>query len=288
LRLVACQSCHTQYDVTDVLEKSFACRCGETVENRDYDPVDARVHRCGSCGAQVSDPAAKGCAYCGSVIIRDDARLSLICPECHGRNCETSRFCTACGIAFSPEPVKIDGHELPCPACGGLMPPRSIGGIGINECGLCNGIWAPENRFELLVNRAIEAQRRGESVHATPRVKRGNPAAQQVAYRKCPECEAFMQRRNFRKTSGVIIDRCGNHGVWLDADELEQITGFVLSGGNPEAERMMQEADRDAAAAVKRMRLAEVEYSSGFSTRSRSGGDLFGRTIASVLKGLLD
>jgi Zn-finger nucleic acid-binding protein len=52
-----------------------------------------------------------------------------------------------------------------------------------------------------------------------------------VQYRKCPECDAFMHRRNFRKSSGVIIDRCNEHGTWLDADELEQIAGFILSGG---------------------------------------------------------
>jgi len=42
-----------------------------------------------------------------------------------------------------------------------------------------------------------------------------------------------MQRRNFRKSSGVILDVCVEHGSWLDADELEQITGFILSGGEP-------------------------------------------------------
>jgi hypothetical protein len=42
-----------------------------------------------------------------------------------------------------------------------------------------------------------------------------------------------MLRRNFRKSSGVILDVCGEHGSWLDADELEQITGFILSGGAP-------------------------------------------------------
>ena len=42
-----------------------------------------------------------------------------------------------------------------------------------------------------------------------------------------------MLRRNFRKSSGVILDVCSEHGTWLDADELEQITGFILSGGAP-------------------------------------------------------
>lgn len=285
MRLVACQSCHTQYDVTEVLEESFPCRCGEPVENRDYEAVDARVHRCGSCGARVVDPDAPACDYCGSAIVRDDRKLSLICPECHGRNCETSRFCTACGVGFSPEPVQLDGYELPCPVCGCLMPPRSIAGIGINECGSCNGVWAPGDRLDLLVNRAIEANRRGERIDYTPRVKGANPAAQQVAYRKCPECEAFMQRRNFRRSSGVIIDSCRKHGTWLDADELEQITGFVLSGGNPRADKLMEDADREAAAAMKRVRIAEFDTHA--YRRSSSSGGVFGRTIVSVLKGLL-
>ena len=40
-----------------------------------------------------------------------------------------------------------------------------------------------------------------------------------------------MLRRNFRRSSGVITDVCRDHGTWLDADELEQIAGFILSGG---------------------------------------------------------
>jgi Zn-finger nucleic acid-binding protein len=290
VRLVACASCHTQYDVTDVAEESFACRCGEAVENVSFEGVDAKIHRCGSCGAHVAGDAS-GCLYCGSEIVREDAALSLICPECHGRNAEASRFCTACGVAFSPEAVKIEGFELPCPVCACMMPPRSIGGIGINECGTCNGIWAAGDRLEQLINRAVEAQRSGEGALRThePRVKGANPVAQGVAYRKCPECDAFMQRRNFRKSSGVIIDRCRKHGTWLDADELEQITGFVMTGGNPVAEALLADADREAAASVKRMRLAGVSDAT-WTRPARpafGGGDLLGRTIAGVLKGIL-
>ena len=176
------------------------------------------------------------------------------------------------------------------------MPPRSVGGIGINECGNCNGIWAPGNRLDLLVNRALEAQKHGETTRSNqphePRVKGGNPMSQGVKYRKCPECEAFMQRRNFRRSSGVIIDTCRKHGTWLDADELEQITGFVLSGGNPTAEAMLQDADRQAAEAMRSIRLASVgvgESSWTRSSRARTGsGDFLAGTIVSVLKGLLE
>jgi hypothetical protein len=40
-----------------------------------------------------------------------------------------------------------------------------------------------------------------------------------------------MQRKNFGKRSGVIVDWCGAHGTWLDKDELEQIAAFIAEGG---------------------------------------------------------
>jgi Zn-finger nucleic acid-binding protein len=86
------------------------------------------------------------------------------------------------------------------------------------------------------VSRAIEARKNAspeELLTLKPRVSGANPATQKVQYRKCPECQGFMQRRNFRKSSGVILDRCHEHGTWLDSDELEQIAGFILSGGQP-------------------------------------------------------
>ena len=233
MRLVACSNCHTQFDVTDVVAESFPCRCGASVENRSLEAVDAKIHRCGSCGAIV-DAEVERCDYCGSTIERDPGKLSLICPECYARCAEGARFCTACGVAFRPEEVRIEGHELPCPVCDVLMPPHQIGGIGLNECRSCNGLWVAGENFDLLVSRAIEARKNAtpeEILTLKPRVTGANPATQRVQYRKCPECQGFMQRRNFRKSSGVIIDRCHEHGTWLDADELEQIAGFILSGG---------------------------------------------------------
>jgi hypothetical protein len=40
-----------------------------------------------------------------------------------------------------------------------------------------------------------------------------------------------MHRKNYGKRSGVIVDWCGPHGTWLDADELEQIAHFIAGGG---------------------------------------------------------
>jgi Zn-finger nucleic acid-binding protein len=129
------------------------------------------------------------------------------------------------------------------------MPPRSIGSIGVNECGECNGLWVPGDRFDRLVQRAVEARRSADPTKLAafaPRITGGNPVSNRVVYRKCPVCEAFMHRRNWRRSSGVIVDICADHGTWLDADELEQIAGFVLSGGLANASAV--EADAAAAA----------------------------------------
>lgn len=243
MRLVACTSCHTQYDVTHVGQKTFDCRCGETVRNERLSAVDAKVLRCGSCGAILGE-CSERCEFCGSGIERDDLKLSLICPECFARSADESRFCTACGIAFHPEAAPLDLVELPCPLTGVLMPGRAVGGVAVNECPDCNGLWVPDDNFDELVRRAAEARRQRASQPvevAAPRRTGANPASQAVAYRNCPVCEGFMQRRNYARSSGVIVDVCNEHGTWLDADELEEIAGFILSGGGERDSLVHQE-----------------------------------------------
>ncbi len=229
LRLIACRTCHTQYDVSEVAEKTFACRCGEPLENRPQTAVDAQIRRCASCGALVGE-GADACSYCGSAIVRERNALSLLCPECFARNAERARFCAACGVAFRPEPIGEESEELPCPCCSMQMGVRRIGGLGVSECPGCNGLWVPGDRFELLVERAIASQKERGAL-AVGEAKPRNPAEKPLAYRKCPACGAFMLRQNFRKRSGVVVDWCRDHGTWLDADELEQIAAFILGGG---------------------------------------------------------
>ena len=235
VRLIACETCHAQYDVSEVAAETIDCRCGAVLENRALVPIDAKIHRCAACGAAVGE-RAKSCEFCGSSIVRegDPRKLSLICPECCARNANDARFCTACGVAFRPEPIQSQGVEIGCPICDALMPAQTVAGISVNECTSCGGLWVPGEHFDRLITRAIELRKQQDpsaALTAAPRVKGANPAAQRVEYRRCPSCGVQMLRRNFRRSSGVILDVCGEHGSWLDADELEQITGFILSGG---------------------------------------------------------
>ena len=51
LHLVACPTCHTQYDVTHIAASTITCRCGEEIENQRFDrEMDAVLHAGGAHG----------------------------------------------------------------------------------------------------------------------------------------------------------------------------------------------------------------------------------------------
>jgi Zn-finger nucleic acid-binding protein len=270
----------------------FECRCGAEVKVVALEGSDAPVQRCSACGALAREED-ENCGYCGSAIVHLGDRGSLICPECFARNADDARFCLACGIGFEPEPISRQETELRCPCCDRFMAVRIVGGIEIQECEKCHGLWAPENRFDAIVDRATQIVRdkavAGEA--AAPRVDGANPADTMVEYRRCPECDALMARRNFRKRSGVIIDQCHVHGTWLDAHELERIAGFVLSGRASEAERMLaaeeSERERNAARSATQRMVMGTEYEQPRSIFSPQGdGSKFG-TVLDLLQTLL-
>lgn len=270
----------------------FDCRCGNVVEAVALKGADAPVQRCSACGALAREED-ETCDYCQAAIVHLGDRGSLICPECFARNADDARFCLACGVGFDPEPIRSQKTELRCPCCDRFMATRIVGGLDVQECEKCHGLWAPEARFEALVDRATRLVREkaaaGEA--AAPRVDGGNPADHKVEYRRCPECDALMGRRNFRKRSGVIIDQCHQHGTWLDAHELERIAGFVLSGRADEAARMLAideaEQERAAARAATQRIVMGTEYEKPRSIfSSRSEGSTVG-TVLDLLQSIL-
>ena len=51
---------------------------------------------------------------------------------------------------------------------------------------------------------------------------------------RCPTCEREMDRIEFAAISRVIIDVCPEHGVWLDAGELERLIESMHPHSQPE------------------------------------------------------
>ncbi|MEN6451406.1 MAG: zf-TFIIB domain-containing protein [Thermoguttaceae bacterium] len=240
--LVACPQCKRQFDVgSRAIGSRFRCYCGEVVTVRPPQGHEASVVRCSSCGAPRSE-GARACKYCGADFTVHEQDLDTVCPQCFARVSDRAKFCHHCGVALRPETLRGSKTELACPACGNgaSLHHRRVGDVALMECQRCAGFWLAANVLEGLVEQASRGVPIGDF-----RVRRPDATAESGTtveqngplYRKCPACGARMNRVNYARRSGVIIDVCRKHGVWFDADELSRILVWVREGGKAEADR---------------------------------------------------
>jgi Zn-finger nucleic acid-binding protein len=120
-----------------------------------------------------------------------------------------------------------------------------------SECKRCEGLWLDVESFRTICEeRESHSFILGEAGLVVP--PEGFPI-EQVRYIPCPSCSQLMQRVNFAKCSGVVVDVCREHGTWVDKMELQRIVQFIRNGGMSKA-RQKQLEDLEE----KRRRLAET------------------------------
>ena len=106
-----------------------------------------------------------------------------------------------------------------------------IGSEEVRECGKCHGLWIEVAAFEkICASREQQAVVLGMGM-ASPAPANDLRDSNKVSYVPCPECEHLMNRINFARCSGVIVDVCKGHGTWFDQDELSRIIEFIRAGG---------------------------------------------------------
>ena len=176
---------------------------------------------CPNCGGAVTSNKTQ-CEFCRS-------RLKTVgCPSCLGVMFIGSKFCGHCGkkaviaeIIDRPKPGE-------CPRCRQKLEIVHLDSSNIRECTKCGGIWSGIEAFENLC--ASKEQQAAVLDFISDHVDRSvKPAT--ISYVPCPDCKELMNRSNFARASGVIIDLCKKHGVWFDRDELPKIIEFIVDGG---------------------------------------------------------
>jgi Zn-finger nucleic acid-binding protein len=175
---------------------------------------------CPNCGAAVVDESVK-CQHCRSRL------KTMSCVSCFGTIFEGSKFCPLCGAKAVDAAIDQDKPAGNCPRCKKPLKTILVNEIALAECEKCEGIWSDIETFETICanreNQSAVLKKFDEILK--------NPKFEQVQYVPCPECGALMNRNNFAKVSGIIIDSCKKHGVWFDANELPTIIEFIRKGG---------------------------------------------------------
>ncbi len=243
--LIACPTCHRQYDVGDLPEGArVRCNCGNLCKVPAPRVREAQMQHCALCGGAFSAGATQ-CEYCGSDIHLAERGLGNACPECFSRLVKDAGFCSTCGTRIAPEGIVRALAGRNCPRCEGKLVECELEQGRFIECSACGGIWLGEDAFEAFTKRHDE-----QSIAAlVPSLGHGEPPRRafetEVRYLPCPDCGQRMNRKNFASISGVVIDWCKGHGYWFDTHELEHIHRFIEDGGMDRArERRIRDQER--------------------------------------------
>ena len=105
----------------------------------------------------------------------------------------------------------------------------TLGATAVLECERCLGLWLNVSSFEKIC--ADHEQQSAVLGVASPAPTHAVRETNKVNYVRCPQCLQFMNRVNFARCSGVIVDVCKGHGTWFDRDELSNIVEFIRRGG---------------------------------------------------------
>ena len=156
------------------------------------------------------------------------SETTVACPHC-GHNIKgIVRVCPVCGGGITKD---ISDVEAKCPRCGCGLDKCDYNGHHIEKCPGCSGYWIHVQDFEALTserNVYLDSSVRDDFVR--------KPLSPEEGYLPCACCGKRMNRLNFRKITGIIIDWCRDCGWWLDAGELESIRAFIASGGLEKAQ----------------------------------------------------
>ena len=197
-------------------------------------PTAETLH-CPNCGAAVSSDSSK-CAYC-------NARLATVaCPSCFGMMFVGEKFCSHCGAVAQRTELGPDGKML-CPKCNGsAMQTVKVGKSSLWECPACEGMWLDATTLEVI---CAEKDQQAAVLGMASAPREAAHVETSFRYVPCPVCRQLMNRVNFAKMSGVIVDVCKAHGTWFDRDELRRLVDFIRAGGLEKA-RARQNADLEA------------------------------------------
>ena len=212
---------------------------------------------CVNCSAPLR-PNSVTCEYCGS---RNDIDLKGINYYTTNEP-ESERICPRCHTGLKTIDLKLDGRFL------------------IERCNGCLGLFFDPGELEALLEATVKNgfsidRCQLDRINSTPRADDYG-----VVYLNCPVCSQFMNRVNFGARSGVIVDRCKDHGVWLDGGELRHLFEWMKAGGKllQQEREQQQKALQKEQARAERTPMTAQPHPGGASTEesgfSRFGGPL--------------
>jgi Zn-finger nucleic acid-binding protein len=236
---------------------------------------DALALHCPNCGSPAA-PGDQTCQYCHAAL------ATVGCPACFALMFEGSVYCPKCG-ARRARTEAAGGRTARCAACTGVMREVLLGDSALMECAGCHGMWIDAATFEhICADREAQAAVLHQWSAAPPQT-----AVPAIHYRPCVACGKMMNRLNFGRVSGTVVDVCKGHGTFLDAGELHLIVTFIQHGGLDRARQRQMQALKEQEAHLRALQQAP-SHAAGEIAFERNAQTWSGLDLLKLLERLKD
>jgi Zn-finger nucleic acid-binding protein len=159
--------------------------------------------------------------------------LKVTCHRCAKPTARRSRRCAHCGTDLKASNQRVGHEAVRCPTCIAHAHLVQLGPLTIDLCGICGGVWFDKDELAQLPGALDEAELRETATAVLAKVRLASAAARTAKYLPCPVCNARMPKHNHLQTSGIVVDRCMEHGAWVEQKDvirlLDLLEGDTLS-----------------------------------------------------------
>jgi len=163
------------------------------------------------------------------------------CTSCSAPLPANTQYCSYCGVRNDIDLLGkhdyqvIDAtSERVCPECAQSLQTISLdaaGSLHIERCANCYGLFFDPDEIETLLDSAVAPVVTVNLELLSNINKDRYPKNATVKYLKCPACQVLMNRVIYGYRSGVIIDQCRSHGIWLDGGQISHLLEWKKAGG---------------------------------------------------------
>jgi Zn-finger nucleic acid-binding protein len=127
-----------------------------------------------------------------------------------------------------------------CPDCQQPLRQETFQNIQLDSCSNCAGFWFDSEELGRVMRSDPLALIALEEEHL-PHVQ-ARPGAN--THRRCPDCQALLERYQYLYDSPITLDSCGNcAGVWIEDGELQKIQQWLDQHTRPTKPGARQETD---------------------------------------------
>ena len=116
-----------------------------------------------------------------------------------------------------------------CPRCNFPLRKVDYEGVETDMCDQCWGFWLDSGELEQVLDRKKFVFTERERKQILDVMSASDEGPTEPA--PCPRCGTIMERFHYDESIHLVVDRCDEHGLWLDTGEIKKVQALAEKSG---------------------------------------------------------